>query len=224
MAKERAQYNGRKLAGTLPQEFSGSLKEHLRKFYPDKEFTSEFDEEFNRECGTDPADQFVSEILEAAKPAVSELFHAQVDLKTAELRREYYDLLEKLKAVEPRLRDISSDLDRLISNEADPLGCADKVKQLINFLEMASEKIEPMPKSDRKDKKEHNIALEMAVCVLRVLKDYGIPPAEYAPAEPNYSPSNAISILNAIWGDIAGSMTPNTWRGIIKEAKMQCLI
>ncbi len=230
MAREKPPYRGRALGGLQPRPLTDGLRNKLRNFYPDKE--AEEDPVWGH-----PADQFVAEILAEVGWAVSMLFHIQSDSKKGEVRVECADLLKSLKSLkrdrskfksaEHKLKNISLDLDRLLPVESDPVGCADRlendpelVEEMIAHIEATIPLIERLPKSPRPDQKQHWVAVEMAVRVLRVLKHYDLDPAEYASADYEGCESDVVKILCAIGVDIGLRFAPTTWRDIIGEAKL----
>jgi hypothetical protein len=224
----------------MPHEFSDELRQELRKFFPEhdppKDAVEKDYADKMKELWGEPADNFVNEILAEARWAVSELFHLQRESRKGEMRAECANLLSSLKAlkrdwskfeaVEHKLRNISFDFDRLLPFEADPLNLLDHigndpqvVDEMISHIKATIPLIEKLPKSQRPDEKQHSIAVEMAVLVLRILKNYCIAPSEYASADHEDYESDAVKILRLLGNDIGLRFAPTTWRDIIGEAK-----
>jgi hypothetical protein len=64
----------------------------------------------------------------------------------------------------------------------------------------------------------HRIGIEMAIRVMRVLKDYDVSISASADPDLNYI-SAAVKILQAIGNDIGLCLSAVTWRDLIAEAK-----
>ena len=110
------------------KEFSSSLKTKLRDYFPRQQLGA-------CEIWGHPADDFVSHVLAEAQWAVSELYWQTLDITKSEIRAEQQDLLHVLKLAHGKLRKLSPDIDRLLGVDADPLGCADKIQDLILHTE-----------------------------------------------------------------------------------------
>jgi hypothetical protein len=219
-------------AGRKPRDFSSGLKANLRGFAP---------------LGVEPG-KFVAEVLGEARWLPEELEHHRITLGRDELKAEHRHVLKWLRKIQNRptparlrkaenaLRSISRDLDALLGVHVDPVGCADglremidaetaqatppttvKLREMVNALEEATARIAEGPTA-RRPEIQRRAAVETAVRVLRVLKDYGITPS--ATMNPAYGfVSPAIKILQAIGDDIGWRRDPVTWRAIILDAK-----
>lgn len=223
-AKARFQGSG---AWTQVPDFSDKLKARLRGFYPEPDADDD-------PIWGHPAEDFVNRILAAAWWAKSELDWQKYDCTKPELRAEQVNLLNLLREARGKLRSLSPDFDRLLGIEADPLGCADKIDALIGSVERAGSLIDTQPKAQKTVDKQHEVAVEMAVQVLRALKDYGITTAATAGTQlrmaditqaasveqqESHYLSKAVEILKAIGDDIELERTETTWRDIICAAK-----
>lgn len=210
------------------KDFSEALEVKLRSYYP------------NQHAETDPtwghpADNFVAQVLAEARWAISELHFHQFVITKPEVRAEQSNLFKGLSDLHRKLRKLSPDFDRLLGIDADPLGCADKIKELLRHVEDAGQLIDKLPPAERQVETERRVMVEMAIRVLRVLKGYGIAPAATAGnylrmldiTESNGSSSedtsryvsHAVEILKAIGDDIALPRSPETWRDAVIEAK-----
>jgi len=138
MPTAKARYKGDG-AGQKPRDFSDRLEATLRSHYPDQ--NAESDPVFGH-----PADAFVEEVLAEARGALSRLHWDQFDLTKQEIRAEQADLLKTLKDGHEKLRNVSRDLDRLLGIDADPLGCADKIEELIGYVKNADSLIDQLPR------------------------------------------------------------------------------
>ncbi len=202
MPTAKARYKGDG-AGDLIKDFSDSLRRRIKEYYPGEQAE---------------ADSFVAHILSEARWAKSELHWQGFDCTKAEIRAEHGDLLRQLTDAHNKLQNLSPDFDRLLGSDADPLGCADKIKELVVHVERARQRIDELPRARSPAEKQHAVALELAVRVLRALKDYGIAPAATGNAYYEYT-SDAVQILKAIGDDISLCLSALTWRDIIVEAK-----
>jgi hypothetical protein len=198
-------------AWKMVKDFSDTLKTKLRGYYP------------NQEADTDPvwghpADDFVSRVLAEAQWAISELHWHQFVSTKQEIRAEQADLLKSLHDLHHKLRSLSPDFERLMAIDADPLGCADDIKELIRHVECVAPLIDKVPSAKKQDEKQHRVMVEMSIRVLRVLKDFGIEPAVTGDNYFGYT-SDAVKILKVIGDDIGLVKAPLTWRDTISEAK-----
>lgn len=192
-------------------DFSDKLRSALRDFFPDKSACD------NPVFGH-PADNFVAHILSEAWWAKSELHWQALEGTKAELRAERDDLLKRVSELEVRLRNLSPDLDRLLGVNADPLGCADRLSELARNIGLAGSAINHLPKAKRNDEKQHSVAVELAIRVLGVLKEYGIRAAATGDSYFGYT-SDAVEILKLLGDDIGLVRDELTWRDIISKAK-----
>lgn len=211
-------------SGTLLPDFSDRLKRELRGYHPGPD--TESDPTFGH-----PADTFVEHVLAEAWWAKAQMHWLKFDCTKPELRKEQTDLLRLLKKTRSNLQSLSPDFDRLLGIDADPLGCADKLGNLIKRVESAGRLIDKLPKAPKIAEKRHVVAVEMAVRILHVLKDhYGIAPAAtagnylrmvditQAESETSAYVSNAVKILKMVGDDIGLVRAETTWRDIICEA------
>ncbi len=210
MSTAKARYTGDG-AWTLTKDFSDTLKTTLRGYFPNQQ--AETEPTFGH-----PADAFVSHVLAEARWAVSGPHWQKFNSTKQEIRAEQSDLLKGLHALHHKLRNLSPDFDRLLDIDADPLGFADKVKELIGHVESAGGNIEGLPTKKKTAQQQHEVAVEMAVRVLRALKGYGIAPA--ATGDPNFGyTSDAVQILKLIGDDIGLVLADVTWRDKIIAVK-----
>jgi hypothetical protein len=213
-------------AGKLPRDFTYALKSILQTYYPQQAPIA---------CPHfgQPADVFVNEVLAAARPSIAELMWLTMDLTKQELRAEQVDILNCLKTARNKLRTLSTPLSVLLDIEADPLEAADNLDALICQMEPNVLKIDELPKKRLKGGK-HDIAVEMTICVSRVLNTYGIcisathssytrmadiTDSAYDGNDVSQYTSDAVKILKAIGDDIGLKFVEPTWRDIIIEAK-----
>ena len=202
MPTAKARYKGDG-AGKRIDDFSDSLRRKIKKHYPGEKAET---------------DSFVAHILSEAWWAKAELHWRDFDCTKAEIRAEHADLLKQLTGLQGNLQKLSPDLDRLLGTDADPLGCADKLGELIGHVVRAGQQFDKLPKAKKLEEKQKVVAIELAVRVLRALKGYGIAPAATGDAYYGYT-SDAVQILKAIGDDISLCRATTTWRDIIIEAK-----
>jgi hypothetical protein len=187
------------------------LREQLKTFYQGKNADSD-------EVWTDPANTFVEEVLNEAWWAKSALHAQEYEITKAEVRAEHADLLKSLRAAEHKLRNLSPDLDRLLSVDADPLGCADQIALMAQYVTTASAGVARLRKARKPIDKQHDVAVELAIRVLRVLQAYGIRAAATGDAYFEYT-SKAVTILKLIGDDLKLGRDRLTWRDTIIKAK-----
>lgn len=212
MATSRAKYAGNG-SGTQIDDFSDSVKNLLRGFYP-------INEPINESPFDHPADEFVNVILSEAWWAKSEMHWIRYQATKQELRAEHADLQKRLEEVKYKLRHLTPDFDRLLGVDADPLGCADSIATLLGFVEDAGRTINNLPDKKKLNAKQHAIATELALRVLRVLKQYNIKVSATASDDHGYT-SDAVKILKSVGDDIGLCRSESTWRDIIAGVKAQ---
>jgi hypothetical protein len=214
MPTAKAKYPGDGSGELLPN-FSDELKQKLRAYYPGED--TEQDPIWGH-----PADEFVEMILGEAWWAKSQLHAQEFELTKTGVRAQLNDLLKGLRDTEAKLRDISPDVDRLLPVAADPLGCADQMALMVRYLTAASNVVEQISKAKKPIEKQHAVAVELAVRVLRVLQEYGIPSAATGDSYFPYT-SKAVTILKLIGDDLRLVRDELTWRDTISKAKLQAL-
>lgn len=134
-------------------------------------------------------------------------------LTKEDARAEINDLLGSIRETVSKLRSLSPELDRMLGQDADPLGAADKLDALIVRIEGAKEGVETR-RWPRLNEVEHNIALNMAIKVILAAdcfdKRLTIGKAEL--------PGTAEPVLQAV-GNAAGiNREEATWRDTYNEA------
>jgi hypothetical protein len=160
----------------------------------------------------------VEAVLGEAWWAKSALHWQRFGITKEEVRAEHANLLKALRECEYKLRHLSPDHSRLLGINADPLACADGISLLIQSAETAAPAIELMDKARKPIEKQHDVAVELSVLVLRVLQRYGIRAAATGDDYFEYE-SDAVKILKLI-GDDLGLVRDNlTWRDSIIKAK-----
>lgn len=157
------------------------------------------------------------------------------------------DLGDGLIVLSSRLTSLSPDYDRLFDVGADPLEFSDSIRDLachiqevqsgealnqaktraLDILEALSfvlsdigSKIEQLTPKPKVIEKQHDIAIETAIRILRALEEFGIEPkATYH--EGYEDASLPVMILKAIDDDIGLNRSEFTWRDIILKAKRE---
>lgn len=219
MPTAKARYKGG-AEGAAPREVPPSLIEELRALCvaelmkgppsPSRGYEGEDDAQAR-------ADRLVAAVLTEIRWPAAELHWLISDINRSELRAEHADLRKTLNKAKERLRRLSPDLDRLLGVDADPLGCADSIEALLVHVEEALGRIDSLPAAERIAEKQKAVAVEMAVRVLRVLKNYGLRPA--ATADPIFGyVSSTVRVLELL-GRAAGlPFAQVTWRDVIRDA------
>lgn len=209
MPNTKAQYTGDD-SGSLITDFTEGLKAGLRAFYTNK------DAKADAIWGC-PADDFVAAVLNEAHWAKATLHWQRHEVTNAEIRAEHADLLKVLTDGESKLRRLSPDFARILSIDADPIGVANQLTLMIKALRDAAEPIRNLGRQKKFQQKQNDVAVELAVRVLRVLTEYEIKPS--ATATPDYdTASDAVKILKLIGDDMKFVKAETTWRDIIAAA------
>ncbi len=186
-------------------------RKKLRPYYPDKDAMT--DPDFGH-----PADSWANSLLAESESAVSQVLWHCRRLTNAELRAEQNDTLAALKKADQCLSNLSHDLDIMLGVDADVLGCRDRLRELIPRFVATAAAIGRLPRANKLRDAQHEAAVEMAVRVLRVLKDDGIRPAETAYPELGCA-SDAVKILQILGAGLGLCLAQTTWKNVIKKAK-----
>jgi hypothetical protein len=212
MPTAKPRYNGLKVP-PLHREFSPQTYKGLRDLFPDK--IAEESEVFAH-----PADEFVAVLKNEAWWAESELNGFDNDLTKPEIVRELEDLRKLVSVAEDRLRSISRDVEITLGIDADNLGCADELAELLTHFDSALERAVGRPQAKKRRDKEHAVAVELAVRVLRVLKGYGVHVSATAGAD-NGRSSDAVRALKLIGDHVGLCLAEVTWRDTIISARQK---
>ncbi|MBI3919003.1 MAG: hypothetical protein HY322_18580 [Betaproteobacteria bacterium] len=184
---------------------SKDLQEKLFRFYPDKSATT--DPTFGH-----PANAWANGLRDEAWSAISLMLSLRLRTPREQLKIEHLSLLKSLKASFTKLDHLSRDLDGLLGVGADVSGCRDKLKELIPRVDAAGDAISRLPNARKMRAAQHEAAIEMAIVVLRDLKNMGISTAAT-------ESSDAVKILKIIGDCLDLVLTPLTWKDIIIKAK-----
>lgn len=233
MPTDKPQYAGKR-AWKMPLDFSEALPDTLATLYRDAFMEDE-------SLDDEQTQKFINAVLSEARFALPELHALDLALTKQEVIAEHDDLLLHLKAVEKKLRDLSPDYNLLLGTQADPLDCADKIGSCANaildlraHMHEAKSRIVSRTPVLKPAKIKHDIAVELAIRVLRVLNAYGITGAATAGSytrstdvtkaavlerqESQYV-SPAVRMLKCIGDDIGLKLQLTTWRDTILSAK-----
>jgi hypothetical protein len=213
MPTAKAPYSGK--GWEKLSNFSTELRQKLRSFAPAPEHKPD-----SLSFG-DHIDSFVEHVLAEAWWAKSELYWLSFEVTKAEMRTEVSDLLKRASELEVRLRSISPDVDRLLSINADPLGCADKLRELARSIELAEAAIDRLPQAKRDQQKERRVAVELAVRIIEVLISYKLNVSTTYTADFDGYTSDVVRILKMLGDDLQITRDESTWLDIIIEAKKQ---
>ena len=211
MTRPKAHFSGTNepFSITGPRDFSTSLQDSLRKHCPP-------DAKTNGENTCRRVTAFVGAVLSEAWWAKSKLHTNKANLSTADIRAEFDDLSKSIEETRDKLRTISPDVDRLLGTSADPLGCADALDTLLTEMKRRQPELKRNGRKLRMREITRHVALELAIRVLRVFKDYGgrITTTPYASKRGESNP--AIALL--IGADIGLVLSVTTWRDVISRA------
>lgn len=106
----------------------------------------------------------------------------------------------------------------MLGADADVFGCRDTIRELIPHVEAVEAAITKLPRAKKLKDVEHDAAVEIAVRVLRELKQLGVSTAATADPALGYI-SAAVQILKIIGDEIGLKLAETTWKAIIIKAK-----
>jgi hypothetical protein len=189
------------------------LRHKLRNYYPDKGA---------KECEVfgHPADEWVNHSLSTAWSAISIIYGLGLRLTNEQLRAEQQDILFALHKAERVLSSVSPDVDRLFGVDADVLGTRDKIRELIPLVEAGSERINLLPQALKRNEADRAAAVEVAIRVLRIFKDYGGRISATADTDLNLV-SDAVSILQILGAELGLCLSAAVWKKVVIEARKQ---
>ncbi|MGF6965924.1 hypothetical protein OKW43_002952 [Paraburkholderia sp. WC7.3g] len=219
MPTAKARYTGRE-TGSKPNSLSEDVKHALRELH--SQFTEEVDERSpdwdaagpEVPWGNRPHD-FVNAINAEVHWAFAELQEHGRDLTKSEMWAEHDDFLRSLRAAREAARDRSPDYSRLFPTDVDLVSQLD---DMISTVEAAGLKITQAPKAGKPADKQHAVAVEMAIRVLRVVKQYRIPVTATADVDLGRA-SPAVRILKLIGDDLKLVLSIATWLKVVIAAK-----
>lgn len=188
------------------RDFTPKLRQELKYYFPAGKSRA------HDPVWGSPAEKFVNDILAAASFIHADIDYACMEISKQDLLAEHNNLMNTLAAAQQKLCSLSLTYERLLPIAADPLGCADRISQLIALLGASAKSINNLPKKPSHNSMHHEIALEMAIRVLRILKDYSIPITAS-------ETSKSVKILKLIGEDAGLVLASLTWRDIVIEAK-----
>lgn len=139
------------------------LKQKLRHLYPDPIATA--DPPWDH-----PSDVWVNWLVSEVDDAISTVRHLKTRYPAADLEAEQQSLLKQVIGTEIALRSMSQDLLVRLPLEADVLAVADALHSLLPHLEALAERIERLPRSQKRAEVQHQEAIALAVVCLRSLK------------------------------------------------------
>ncbi|OFW00151.1 MAG: hypothetical protein A3G20_05065 [Acidobacteria bacterium RIFCSPLOWO2_12_FULL_59_11] len=195
------------------------IQKKLLRFYPDK----------TEMIGTtieQSANEWANHLVEQASQALDLAQWRHLRTFRAQLKIEHTALLKPLKDALANLDHLSRGLHSLLKNDlSSPPGvdanvsdCRNKLKELIQRMDTAGDAISRLPKAKKPRDAQHEAAVEMAIVVLRALKNMSISIAATADADLGHT-SDAVQILKIIGDGLGLLLAPLTWKRIIIEAK-----
>lgn len=205
------------------EEMQKNVQEKLKPFYPTP---AEHDSAFGH-----PSEGWANHLLQAACDAVSVVLWSQ-RLTTQELLAERKVVLATLKKAEKYLNTLSHDFAIVLGNDDAVISCHAKISKLIPHVEVAELRIKQLPRAKKILEVQREAAVEMAIGVLRSLKNEGITVAAYSPdylikaSDPTQilEASDAVRILKIIGDEIEYKgikleLQAATWKKIISDAR-----
>lgn len=164
-----------------------------------------------------PADEFMSHLFEETSSIIDAANRLSIRLTKKEIVREVEDIRYFMEGACERLKNLSDDVDRKIVNGpflvdmlTDMEGFIDEIKR----VEQEAKKLKRIPRSEA----SRNLLVELAIVVLRTLKEYGISASQTANEDLN-SISPAMQILVKFADELGLNRSPQTMLDIVGDAK-----
>lgn len=224
MTRPKARYVGDG-AGVLVPGLPESLKAEVRRLLPQKYSAEEVGEQRDFSQGSrpdwrqaHPSDGVVAALMSVAYDAKASLDQSRrTAISKEELAAEFADLKRDLEHVAGKLTSISLPLLRLLPNEADFLGVADQIDQLVLHLRQANGRVANANDKKKASEVASRAAKHLARDVLDIFEADGLPLGNSVSA--SGTPSLLIRVL-AVLGPPAGlERPPHTWKRDVMAAK-----
>ncbi len=164
------------------------------------------------------AEDVVAIILSEASWAIDEVKEARDALANEDVVAEHEGLLKSVEISLEKLKNISSDYDRLLVAGTDPAGTAHELALLLDNLRESDQVIRNLPEKPKVGTDMNVIAIELTIRVLTILKSYGIKPSTTCDTSLGYV-SKAIKILKAVGDEVGLVYSLHTWKDKIVAAK-----
>lgn len=134
-------------------------------------------------------------------------------------RKELADLHKHLARARESLNSLSLSARVLLPVEFDPLQAITDIELAAGFIDQGREQLEESPRLPHRTERREAIARELALRLLRAVRDYGIEPAatfeehedDYGVRKPHYQ-SDAVELLHLLGREIGLPLKQRTWR------------
>ena len=140
-------------------------------------------------------------------------------------RKELDDLHKHLARAAKSLNSLSLSARVLLPVEFDPLQAITDIELAAGFIDQGREQLEESPRLPHRTERREAIARELALRLLRAVRDYDIEPAAtFEEHEDDHGKrtvlfhSHAVRLLHAIGADIDLNLSPHSWKRHILEA------
>lgn len=133
-------------------------------------------------------------------------------------RAELHRVARQLREAEEMLRTLSPEVDVLLGVEADPLGCADEIRAMVERFRRAEVAHATLYAGTSNAEHERRLALDVCIQVAGVLRDHGIEVSATAVVDLQQQ-SVAVACCAAV-GELSGiPRSPATWRDLLADVR-----
>ncbi len=163
-----------------------------------------------------PGDEFAASLADVVLGVRAQRHREIVSREDA--RAELHRVARQLREAEKMLRALSPEVDVLLGVEADPLGCADEIRAMVERFRRAEVAHATLYAGTSNAEHERRLALDVCIQVAGVLRDHGIEVSATAVVDLQQQ-SVAVACCAAV-GELSGiPRSPATWRDLLADVR-----
>ena len=163
-----------------------------------------------------PGDEFAASLGDVVLGVRAQRHREIVSREDA--RAELHRVARQLREAEEMLRTLSPEVDALLGAEADPLGCADEIRAMVERFRRAEVAHATLYAGTSNAEHERRLALDVCIQVAGVLRDHGIEVSATAVVDLQQQ-SVAVACCAAV-GELSGiPRSPATWRDLLADVR-----
>lgn len=163
-----------------------------------------------------PGDEFAASLADVVLGVRAQRNREIVSREDA--RAELHRVARQLREAEEMLRTLSPEVDVLLGVEADPLGCADEIRAMVERFRRAEVAHATLYAGTSNAEHERRLALDVCIQVAGVLRDHGIEVSATAVVDLQQQ-SVAVACCAAV-GELSGiPRSPATWRDLLADVR-----
>lgn len=163
-----------------------------------------------------PGDEFAASLGDVVLGVRAQRHREIVSREDA--RAELHRVARQLREAEKMLRTMSPEVDALLGAEADPLGCADEIRAMVERFRRAEVAHATLYAGTSSAEHERGLMRDVCIQVAGVLRDHGIEVSATAVVDLQQQ-SVAVACCAAV-GELSGiPRSPATWRDLLADVR-----